>query len=73
MTVYDSNGNDFTMATLRDVKAGEFVTRKANLNKVYIKGAYDRATKRYSLTDTTDHCREIFLKADAIVFIGFTY
>ena len=73
MTLYDSLGNDFTPAKLKDIKAGEFITRKANTNKVYIKGSYDRTAKKYSLTDTTDHCREIFLSGETVVYIGFTY
>lgn len=70
---YDATGNDFTPCVLRDVKKGEFITRKANTNKVYIKGDYDRTSKKFSLIDFNDTNREIFIKADSIVFVGFTY
>ena len=74
MTIqYDSTGNDFTPCVLREVKKGELITRKANTNTVYIKGDYDRASKKFSLIDFNDSNREIFIKADATVFVGFTY
>lgn len=72
-TIYDQHGNDFTPCLLKDVKAGEFVTRKPNTNKVYTKAYYDRATKTYALDDYNDHCRQVFLKGSTVVYVGFTY
>jgi len=60
-------------AILRSVKRGDFVKRKADSNKVYRKGDYDKATKSFSLIDCDDVNHEIFVKADKSVFIGFTY
>ncbi len=60
-------------AKLSTVKPGEYIKRKAESSTVYIKGAYDRATKSFSCTDTNDICREISIKADKPVFVGFTY
>lgn len=58
---------------LRNVKRGDYVKRKVDSKTVYQKGDYDKATKSFSLIDTEDHCREVFVKADKAVFIGFDY
>ncbi len=59
--------------TLRNVKPGEFVRRKADAKKTYVKGAYDKASKAFSLTDFDDINREIFVKASATVYVGFDF
>ena len=59
--------------SLKSVKSGEYIKRKADSKAVYIKGAYDRTTKSFSCVDVEDICREIFIKANKPVFIGFTY
>ena len=58
---------------LRDVKRGDFVRRKAGAATVYTRGDYDKSRKRYSLGDYSDVGREVFLKGDTIVYIGFSY
>lgn len=67
------DGNDYHPIALKDVKAGEFVVRKAGAKTVFTRGDYDRATKTYALDDYNDHCRQVFLKGSTIVYIGFTY
>ena len=62
-----------TMAVLRDVPKGEFVRRKEGAKTTYVKGDYDRASKSFSLIDCEDMNREIFVKADKLVHIGFTF
>lgn len=59
--------------TLKAVKTGDYIKRKADAKGIYIKGAYDRTTKSFSCIDVEDICREIFIKANKPVFIGFTY
>jgi hypothetical protein len=59
--------------TLRNVKPGDYVKRKADAAKVYIKGAYDKTTKSFELKDVEDICRCIYVKADKVVVVGFTY
>lgn len=59
--------------TLKNVKPGDYVKRKADAATVYIKGAYDRTTKSFELKDVEDINRCVYVKADKIVFIGFTY
>lgn len=73
MTLYDTDGNDYTPIMLKDVKLGEFITRKPNLNKVYIRGSYARENKKFSLTDMDDFNRYIYLTGETIVYTGFTY
>lgn len=58
---------------LKDAPLGEFVKRKPDAKAVYTRGEYDRATKRYTLSDEMDISRELYLKGDAIVYIGFDY
>ena len=60
-------------AKLSTVKPGEYIKRKADSKAIYIKGAYDKASKSFSCTDVEDICREVFIKSDKPVFIGFTY
>lgn len=60
-------------AVIKTVKQGEYIKRKADAKTVYIKGAYDRSTKSYECTDTEDINKQIYIKADKPVFIGFTY
>ena len=59
--------------TIKTVKPGEFIKRKADSKAVYIKGDYCRVSKGYSCIDANDISKEIFIKGDKIVFIGFTY
>ena len=59
--------------TLNQVKAGDYIKRKIDAKAVYIKGAYDKATKSFSCVDCDDMNKEIFIKANKPVFVGFTY
>ena len=62
-----------TTKALRDVKPGEYFKRKPDARAVFVRGAYDRSSKRISATDFDDINRELFIKPDAIVFVGFTF
>ena len=59
--------------TLKSVKPGDYIKRKVDSKAVYIKGTYDKASKSFSCVDVEDICREVFIKADKAVFVGFTY
>ena len=61
------------MVALRDVKQGDFVRRKEGAKTTYTKGDYDRTLKAYCLTDWEDNSRDIYVKADKLVHIGFTF
>ncbi len=65
--------NDFTPCLLKDVKLGEFITRKPSTKTVFTRGEYDRPSKRYALNDYNDHYRQVFLRGDTVVYVGFTY
>ena len=60
-------------ATVETIKQGEYVKRQADAKAVYVRGSYDRATKRFSLKDTNDINREIFVKRGVILHVGFEY
>lgn len=58
---------------IKDLKKGEFFKRKADSKEVYIKGDYDRASKSYSCIAFSDINKEIFVKANKLVYVGFTF
>ena len=58
---------------IKKTKKGEFLKRKADSQRVYVRGDYDRASKSYSCTAYDDINQEIFIKANKKVFIGFTF
>lgn len=58
---------------IKKIKKGEFLKRKADSQRVYIRGDYDRASKSYSCIAYDDINQEIFIKANKKVFIGFTF
>lgn len=58
---------------VEEIKLGTFVKRKADATKVYRRGGFDRATKRFALVDCDDINREIWVKRGTILFVGFTY
>ena len=70
---------DGRFARLGDLKKGEFIRRKATANKTYIKGEYinsgiaEYGYRKYSCLDADDISREILLKPDHMVWVGFTY
>ena len=61
------------MVTIRSTGQGEFIRRKPGAKKVYIRGHYVRELRAFSCSDTEDMNREIFIKAGALVQVGFTY
>jgi hypothetical protein len=69
------NATNNTAATMQveSIAKGEYVRRKVDATKTYRRGDYDRSTKRFSLIDCDDHCREIFVKRGTVLFVGFTY
>jgi hypothetical protein len=64
---------DEQYAPLSSIPQNEYIKRHHDSQKVYIRGHYDRESKRYSLMDCEDMNREIFLKGSTMVFVGFTY
>jgi hypothetical protein len=60
-------------ARVEDLPLGEYVKRKADASKVYIRSSYDRSTKTYELMDYGDVSRSIYVKRGTVLFYGFTY
>ena len=62
---------------LKDVKKGEFFTRKPLENpketQVLIRGEYDRAAKKYEAIHFSDVWFCTYLKGTTKVYVGFTY
>jgi hypothetical protein len=58
---------------LKEVKQGEFIKRKPDSNKVYVRGVYDREFKKYRCDDFDDISRDIMLKGSTIVYVGFSF
>ena len=63
--------------TVKDLKQGEFFTKKAIDNptesQVWIRGAYDKATKKYSITRFSDICDEQFMAGNKEVYTEFIF
>ena len=55
------------------IKRGEFVRRKADSLKTYVRGEYDKGSKRYSLEDFDCAGREIWVKKGCTLFVGFEF
>lgn len=64
------------VVSINEVPYGEMVRLlKAGVPQrtTWVRGAYDRSSKRYSLSDSEDMNRETFKKSGTKVFVGFTY
>ena len=59
--------------TARQIKKGEFVKRKADAAKVYVRDEYCRASKKIALVDFDDMNRVVYVKPEAALFIGFEF
>ena len=58
---------------LKDVKQGEFVRRKPDSKKTYIRKEYDQSTKKYTVQDFDDINRCLYLKGSTEVHVDFTF
>ena len=70
---YDESKDGAGYRKLSDLKKGEYIKRKADARKVYRKGDYDRAERKYACMDEDDISRTIYLKGDTLVYVGFDY
>ena len=63
--------------TLKEVKKGDFFTRKPidepTEKQVFIRGDYDRESKKYECTRFDDINRVIYLKGTTEVYTDFTF
>jgi len=63
--------------TIKELKKGTYFTLKniqnPNENQVYIKGEYERTTKKYSCFKFSDTNAERFIAGNKSVFTDFTF
>ncbi len=59
--------------TIKQVKPGDYIKRKADSKTVYIKGDHIRALKGFECADVSAINKTIVIKSDKLVFVGFTY
>ena len=58
---------------IKDVKQGELVKLLKGSRAVYVRGHYDRALRKYSLTRWDDINAERFVKGDTLVTTDFEF
>lgn len=68
-----NDGDIVNEIALRHVGVGDILKRKPNAKTVFVVNHYDRASKTWSLSDWHDMNREIFLKSDTLVYVGFDF
>lgn len=61
------------LAPLKSLPSGEYVKRKEDAKRVYIKGPYCRFEKKYQLNAADDISVVIYVAGDKLVAHGFTY
>lgn len=63
--------------TIREIKEGEFFTLKPIDNpkesQVYVRGPYDRSSRKYSAVKFSDINSERLFPADREVYVDFTF
>jgi hypothetical protein len=59
--------------TIKQVKSGDYIKRKADSKTVYVRGDYIKALKGFECADVSDMNKTIIIKSDKLVFVGFTY
>lgn len=58
---------------ISQIKPNEYIRRKPDSKKTYIKNTYSKSMKAYSCVDFDDINNKIFIKSNTIVFIDFTF
>ena len=58
---------------IANIPKGEYFKRRDSTKVVYVRGEYDRSTKRFSAHKADDINCEVFFKPTCPVFVGFTY
>ena len=63
--------------TIREAKKGQYITLKPieepRESQVWIRGEYDRESRKYSLINFADINRERFVKGSTEAFVDFTF
>lgn len=63
--------------TLKDLKRGEYFTRKPIENptekQVFVRGDYDRTEKRYECHRWDDVNKTVYIKGDKEIYVDFVF
>ena len=65
---FNSKAMNYPSAKVESIKQGELVKRKPDAKKTYLRGEYNRESKKYSLTDYNDISTEFQVKKGTILF-----
>ena len=62
---------------VKDLKVGDFFTLSTkevvSSSSVWIRGNYERSTRKFSCINFEDSCKERFLSGDKLVIIDFDF
>lgn len=61
------------MIPIKSLKKGDFFKLKESANRVYVRGEYDRSTRKYACLAFDDVCYERMFKGEKLVFTEFTF
>lgn len=64
--------NGYTPCLLKDVKLGEFFTTVVGSKTKYVRGDYNRSSKKYYASAWEGSCEGNF-KGSKVVYVDFTY
>lgn len=66
--------------TIKELKKGDFFRLKefredevVNSSSVWIRGDYERSSKKYSCSKFDDFCHENFFRGDKVVYVDFEF
>lgn len=62
----------YETTTLKSVKKGDVFMLNTS-GRVYVRGDYDRASRKYSYSAWDDFNHEAFANGDRKVYVGFTF
>lgn len=61
------------MIPIKSLKKGDFFKLKESANRVYVRGEYDRSSRKYACFAFDDVCYERMFKGEKLVCVGFTF
>ena len=67
------NGDIMTEIAICHQGIGDLIKRKPEAKEVYIINHYDEETDSYSCSAWSDMNKEIFIKSNKLVYVGFTF
>jgi hypothetical protein len=71
--MYDSNKDPEGYYLLNQIPKNEVFKRKDTAHDVYRKNHYNRREKDFSCSSQYDANKEVFIKANKLVYVGFTF